>query len=135
MSSFGNVNSNRQPKHAALFFGCWLLVAANVPNSPILVTLMMGVTRSSETSVLTRATWRNNPGCSLIFLIGDVRGRFMFDVMSCASLTASSIVVVVVVVVYNRSAQHFLIFNGNQLTVINRQTFLPRAAWYSSNSQ
>jgi hypothetical protein len=37
-----------------------LLVAANVfPNSPILVTLMMEALRSSETSVLTRATGRN----------------------------------------------------------------------------
>jgi hypothetical protein len=39
-----------------------LLVAANVvPSSPILVTLMIEAMRSSETSVLTRATRRNNP--------------------------------------------------------------------------
>jgi hypothetical protein len=39
-----------------------LLVAANVvPSSPILVTLMMEALGSSETSVLTRATRRNNP--------------------------------------------------------------------------
>jgi hypothetical protein len=38
----------------------WLLVTANiVPSSPILVTLMMEALNSSETSVLTRATWRN----------------------------------------------------------------------------
>jgi hypothetical protein len=37
-----------------------LLVAANVvPSSPIRVTLMMEAVRSSEMSVLTRATWRN----------------------------------------------------------------------------
>jgi hypothetical protein len=36
-----------------------LLVMANVPNSPILVTLMKEAVGSSETSVLTRATWRN----------------------------------------------------------------------------
>jgi hypothetical protein len=30
-----------------------------VPSSPILVTLMMEALRSSETSVLTRSTWRN----------------------------------------------------------------------------
>jgi hypothetical protein len=36
-----------------------LLVTANVPSSPILVTLMMEALGSSETLVLTRATWRN----------------------------------------------------------------------------
>jgi hypothetical protein len=36
-----------------------LLVTANVvPSSPILVTLMMEALHSSETSVLTTATWR-----------------------------------------------------------------------------
>jgi hypothetical protein len=39
-----------------------LLVTANVvPSSPILVTLMMEALSSSETSVLTRALWRNIP--------------------------------------------------------------------------
>jgi hypothetical protein len=36
-----------------------LLVTANVPSSPILVTLMMEALSSSETSVLKRATRRN----------------------------------------------------------------------------
>jgi hypothetical protein len=40
----------------------WLLVTANViPSSPILVTLMMEALNSSETSLLTKATWRNIP--------------------------------------------------------------------------
>jgi hypothetical protein len=38
-----------------------LVTASVVPTSPILVTLMMGALRSSEMSVLTRATWRNIP--------------------------------------------------------------------------
>jgi hypothetical protein len=38
-----------------------LLVTANVPSSPILVTLMMEVLLSSETSVTTRAERRNIP--------------------------------------------------------------------------
>jgi hypothetical protein len=38
----------------------WLLVAASVVlSSPILVTLMKEALGSSETSVLTRATWHN----------------------------------------------------------------------------
>jgi hypothetical protein len=44
-----------------------------VPSSSILVTMMMGVIRSSEASVLTRATWHNVPEddilhcCFLVF--------------------------------------------------------------------
>jgi hypothetical protein len=38
-----------------------LLVTANVPSSQIHLTLMMEALRSSETSVLTGATWHNIP--------------------------------------------------------------------------
>jgi hypothetical protein len=38
-----------------------LLVTAKVPSSAIILTLKMKALRSSETSVLKRATWRNIP--------------------------------------------------------------------------
>jgi hypothetical protein len=38
-----------------------MLVMANAPSSPILVTVMMEALSSSETSVLTRSTWCNIP--------------------------------------------------------------------------
>jgi hypothetical protein len=38
-----------------------LLVTSNVPSSPIIVTLMMGTTRSSETSDFAGSTRRNIP--------------------------------------------------------------------------
>jgi hypothetical protein len=40
---------------------------ANVPSLPILDTLMMGALSSSQTSVLTRAIWRNIPEDSILY--------------------------------------------------------------------
>jgi hypothetical protein len=46
-----------------------LQVTANVvSSSPILVTMMMGVTPSSETSVLTRATRRHVPEDDILYI-------------------------------------------------------------------
>jgi hypothetical protein len=39
----------------------YFFAACVVPSSPIFITLMKEAPGSSETSVLTRATWRNNP--------------------------------------------------------------------------
>jgi hypothetical protein len=54
----------RNTKFAHFIFlrsGRQLLVTAIVPSSPILITLMMELLSSSETSILTRATLRNIP--------------------------------------------------------------------------
>jgi hypothetical protein len=45
-----------------------LVTASVVPSSPILVTLMMGALRSSETSVLTRAILLNIPEGAILGL-------------------------------------------------------------------
>jgi hypothetical protein len=57
-----------------------LLVAANVPRSPILVTLMMEALGSYKTSVLTRTTLRN------ISEGGILHGHHRVNLKSCMSI-------------------------------------------------
>jgi hypothetical protein len=53
-----------------LFAACRLLVTANVvPSSPILITLIMEALSYSETSILTRVTWRNVPEVAILKIV------------------------------------------------------------------
>jgi hypothetical protein len=57
----------------------WLLVTANVSNSPILLALMVEAIRSFETSVLTRATRRQIPGTAF-FPVTAVKTSFLHSI-------------------------------------------------------
>jgi hypothetical protein len=79
-----NVSSNYQPKHF-LRSVCRLLVTANVNSSLIFVTLMMQAMLSSETLVLTRASWNNIPEDGILIIFGH--DHFPFPIYLCYSNT------------------------------------------------
>jgi hypothetical protein len=53
-----------------------------VPNSPILVIMMMEAIYSSEMSVLTRATWLNSPEDGILNIDGVWIGNWIYGTIT-----------------------------------------------------
>jgi hypothetical protein len=68
-----------------------LVAACVVPSSPIFVTLMKEATGSSETSVLTRTTWRNNPEDTILHISSALLSGILWNIFVRGDAIAQSV--------------------------------------------
>jgi hypothetical protein len=103
-----------------------LVVTANdAPSSPILVTLMMEAQSSSETSVHTRATWRNIPEDAIL------HSHHSENLKSYKQNTLWSLVHKGTIPTYGRrlSAKWVQTFAGRQVRVVSASCSHSRYSW------
>jgi hypothetical protein len=99
-----------------------LLITDNVPSSPILVTLMIGVRRFSETSVLSPAARRNIPEDGILHSHRRENLKFYTILQFLATQYSSSLQLPCLFLV---SGLRYLVFRMQLLAVRILRTFVP----------